>query len=168
MEKFTIKMDIRGFIRFNEEVAKELKLDKNPYADIEVDKDGKRIAVTPCKTIKTTSFRFMPNGTGYLLYFKGAMNAVGFKVVTGAYTMTKEGSKFVFTGKAQEQHDDRRVRYGQEDFQADLQQEGLHQRPYDCQPRKRLLHGDALFPRYRTSEEEFPYRLQNRRKSYYL
>ena len=50
MEKITIKMDIRGFIRFSEEVAKELKLDKNPYADIEVDKEGKRIAVTPCKT----------------------------------------------------------------------------------------------------------------------
>ncbi len=100
MDKITIKMDIRGFIRFSDEFAKELKLDKTPFADIEVDKEGKRIAVTPCKTIKTTSFRFMPNGTGYLLYFKGAMNAVGFKVVTGAYTMTKEGNRFVFTGKA--------------------------------------------------------------------
>lgn len=99
MEKLTIKMDIRGFIRFNEETAKELKLDKNPYADIEVDKEGKRIAVTPCKTLKTSSFRFMPNGTGYLLYFKGALNAVGFKIATGAYTLVKEGSKLVFTGK---------------------------------------------------------------------
>ena len=98
--KITIKMDIRGFIRFSNQAVKDLKLDKNPYADIEVDKEGKRIAVTPCKTVKTTSFRFMPNGTGYLLYFKGAMNAVGFKVVTGAYTMTKEGARIVFTGKA--------------------------------------------------------------------
>jgi len=99
MDKLTVKMDIRGFIRFNETDAKELKLDKNPYADIEVDKDGKRIAVTPTKVLKTTSFRFMPNGTGYLLYFKGAMNVVGFKVATGAYTMTVEGSRLVFTGK---------------------------------------------------------------------
>lgn len=100
MDKFIIKMDIRGFIRFNEEIAKELKIDKTPYADIEVDVAGKRIAVTPSKTIKTTSFRFMPNGTGYLLYFKGAMNKVGFSVETGAYTMVKEGNRYVFTGKA--------------------------------------------------------------------
>ncbi|MCQ2062677.1 MAG: hypothetical protein MJY99_05005 [Fibrobacter sp.] len=99
MDKFIVKMDIRGFIRFSEEIAKELKIDKNPFADIEVDKEGKRIAVTPCKTVKTNSFRFMPNGTGFLLYFKGAMNVVGFKIATGAYTMTKEGNRLVFTGK---------------------------------------------------------------------
>ena len=93
-------MDIRGFIRFSNEAVKELKLDKNPYADLEVDVIGKRIAVTPSKTLKPTSFRFMPNGAGYLLYFKGAMNATGFQVVTGSYTMVKEGNKFVFTGKA--------------------------------------------------------------------
>lgn len=100
MDKINIKMDIRGFIRFSNEALKELKLDKNPFADIEVDTEGKRIAVTPTKTLKTTSFRFMPNGAGYLLYFKGAMNATGFQVAPGPYTMVKEGNKFVFTGKA--------------------------------------------------------------------
>lgn len=100
MDTITVKMDIRGFIRFSNEAVKELKLDKNPYADLEVDVIGKRIAVTPSKTLKPTSFRFMPNGAGYLLYFKGAMNATGFQVVTGSYTMVKEGNKFVFTGKA--------------------------------------------------------------------
>lgn len=97
--KINIKMDIRGFIRFSDDAAKELKLDKNGFADIEVDTVGKRIAVTPTKTIKTTSFRFMPNGAGYLLYFKGALNATGYQIATGAYTMTKEGNKFVFSGK---------------------------------------------------------------------
>ena len=100
MDTINVKMDIRGFIRFSNEAVKELKLDKNPYADREVDVIGKRIAVTPSKTLKPTSFRFMPNGAGYLLYFKGAMNATGFQVVTGSYTMVKEGNKFVFTGKA--------------------------------------------------------------------
>ena len=100
MDTINVKMDIRGFIRFSNEAVKELKLDKNPYADLEVDVIGKRIAVTPSKTLKPTSFRFMPNGAGYLLYFKGAMNATGFQVVTGSYTMVKEGNKFVFTGKA--------------------------------------------------------------------
>ena len=100
MDKINIKMDIRGFIRFSNEALKELKLDKNPFADIEVDVEGKRIAVTPTKTLKTSSFRFMPNGAGYLLYFKGAMNATGFQVAPGPYTMVKEGNKFVFTGKA--------------------------------------------------------------------
>ena len=100
MDTINVKMDIRGFIRFSNEAVKELKLDKNPYADREVDVIGKRIAVTPRKTLKPTSFRFMPNGAGYLLYFKGAMNATGFQVVTGSYTMVKEGNKFVFTGKA--------------------------------------------------------------------
>ena len=100
MDNFIVKMDIRGFIRFSGEIVKELKLDKTPYADLEVDKTGKRIAVTPSKTLKGTSFRFMPNGSGYLLYFKGALNAVGFQIATGAYTMVKEDSRLVFTGKA--------------------------------------------------------------------
>ena len=100
MDKFVVKMDIRGFIRFSGEIVKELKLDKMPYADLEVDKAGSRIAVTPSKVLKTTSYRFMPNGSGYLLYFKGALNAVGFQIATGAYTMTKEGNRLVFTGKA--------------------------------------------------------------------
>ena len=100
MDNFVIKMDIRGFIRFSGEIVKDLKLDKNPYADLEVDKAGKRIAVTPSKALKPTSYRFMPNGSGYLLYFKGALNAVGFQIATGAYTVTKEGSRIVFTGKA--------------------------------------------------------------------
>jgi hypothetical protein len=100
MDNFVIKMDIRGFVRFSGEIVKELKLDKTPYADLEVDKTGKRIAVTPSKTLKPTSYRFMPNGSGYLLYFKGALNAVGFQIATGAYTVVKEGSRIVFTGKA--------------------------------------------------------------------
>ena len=100
MDNFVIKMDIRGFIRFSGEIVKELKLDKTPYADLEVDKAGKRIAVTPSKTLKPTSYRFMPNGSGYLLYFKGALNAVGLPILTGAYTVTKEGARVVFTGKA--------------------------------------------------------------------
>lgn len=100
MDSINVKMDIRGFIRFSNEAVKELKLDKNPYADLEIDVVGKRIAVTPSKTLKPTSFRFMPNGAGYLLYFKGAMNATGFQIVTGSYTMVREGNKFVFTGKA--------------------------------------------------------------------
>ena len=89
MDNFVIKMDIRGFVRFSGEIVKELKLDKTPYADLEVDKTGKRIAVTPSKTLKPTSYRFMPNGSGYLLYFKGALNAVGFQIATGAYTVVK-------------------------------------------------------------------------------
>ena len=100
MDSINVKMDIRGFIRFSNEAVKELKLDKNPYADLEIDVVGKRIAVTPSKTLKPTSFRFMPNGAGYLLYFKGAMNATGFQIVTGSYTMVREGNKFVFMGKA--------------------------------------------------------------------
>ena len=100
MDNFVIKMDIRGFVRFSGEIVKDLKLDKTPYADLEVDKAGKRIAVTPSKTLKPTSYRFMPNGSGYLLYFKGALNAVGYQIATGAYTVTKEGSRIVFTGKA--------------------------------------------------------------------
>ena len=40
MDNFVIKMDIRGFIRFSGEIVKELKLDKTPYADLEVDKAG--------------------------------------------------------------------------------------------------------------------------------
>lgn len=100
-------MDIRGFIRFSEDVAKAVKLDKiaekspnkEAYADIEVDPVGKRIAITPTAKLKTTSFRFTPNNKGYLLYFKGALNAIGGVIETGAYTLTQEDGKFVFTGK---------------------------------------------------------------------
>ena len=74
MDNIIVKMDIRGFLRFPEQVIKVMKLDKmvkqetskkgeiteiGPYADIEVDPIGKRIAITPTKEAKTTSFRFI-------------------------------------------------------------------------------------------------------------
>lgn len=117
MESVIVKMDVRGFIRFPAEAIKALKLDKlavqetnkkgeiteiGPYADIEVDPVGKRIAVTPIKEAKATSFRFIPGVNGSkskFLYFKGALNAIGEKIVTGAYTLEKDGSKYVFTAK---------------------------------------------------------------------
>ncbi|MCF0214886.1 MAG: hypothetical protein HUK21_00230 [Fibrobacteraceae bacterium] len=108
MENIVVKMDIRGFIRFPDELVKSLKLDKmidksgeGPYADIEIDIVGKRIAITPSKTLKPTSFHFLKNtaSSGYLLYLKGALNLIDTKIETGAYTLTKEGSRLVFTGK---------------------------------------------------------------------
>lgn len=117
MEGIIVKMDIRGFIRFPAEAIKAMKLDKmakqetgakgeivevGPYADIEVDPVGKRIAVTPIKEAKATSFRFILGVNGSkskFLYFKGALNAIGEKIVTGAYTLEKEGNKYVFTSK---------------------------------------------------------------------
>ena len=74
MESVLVKMDIRGFLRFPAEAIKAMKLDKmakpetdkkgetvdvGPYADIEVDPIGKRIAITPTKDAKATSFRFI-------------------------------------------------------------------------------------------------------------
>ena len=107
MENIVVKMDIRGFIRFSEDVAKAIKLDKiaekapnkEAYADIEVDPVGKRISIFPTAKLKTTSFRFTPNNKGYLLYFKGALNAIGEEIATGAYYLTQENGKFIFTGK---------------------------------------------------------------------
>jgi len=117
MEGIIVKMDIRGFIRFPAEAIKAMKLDKmakqetgpkgetievGPYADIEVDPVGKRIAITPIKEAKSTSFRFILGVNGSkskFLYFKGALNAIGEKIVTGAYTLEKEGNKYVFTSK---------------------------------------------------------------------
>ena len=110
-------MDIRGFLRFPDQAIKTMKLDKmakqesskkgevveiGPYADIEVDPIGKRVAITPTKEAKTTSFRFIVgvNSTkSKFLYFKGAFNAIGLQVATGAYTLVKEGNKYVFTAK---------------------------------------------------------------------
>ena len=117
MENVIVKMDVRGFIRFPEEAVKALKLDKlatqtktedgrtvdvGPYVDVEVDPAGKRIAITPIKTPKSTSFRFINGIIGSkskFLYFKGAFNAIGLQVATGAYTLVKEGNKYVFTAK---------------------------------------------------------------------
>ena len=117
MENVIVKMDVRGFIRFPEEAVKALKLDKlatqkktddgrtvdvGPYVDVEVDPAGKRIAITPIKTPKSTSFRFINGIIGSkskFLYFKGAFNAIGLEVATGAYTLVKEGNKYVFTAK---------------------------------------------------------------------
>lgn len=117
MENVIVKMDVRGFIRFPEEAVKALKLDKlatqtktedgrtvdvGPYVDIEVDTVGKRVAITPIKTPKSTSFRFINGIIGSkskFLYFKGAFNAIGLPVATGAYTLVKEGNKYVFTAK---------------------------------------------------------------------
>lgn len=115
MENIIVKMDIRGFIRFPMQAIKTLKLDKlakqetdkkgnvteiGPYADIEVDPVGKRIAITPIKEPKSTSFRFIPGVNGSkskFLYFKGALNAIGEKIVTGAYELEKDGNRFIFT-----------------------------------------------------------------------
>ena len=117
MENIIVKMDVRGFIRFPEEAVKALKLDKlatqektedgktvdvGPYVDVEVDAAGKRIAITPIKTPKSTSFRFINGIIGSkskFLYFKGAFNAIGLPIATGAYTLVKEGNKYVFTAK---------------------------------------------------------------------
>lgn len=117
MEGIIVKMDIRGFIRFPAEAIKTMKLDKmakqevgakgetvevGPYADIEVDPVGKRIAITPIKDAKATSFRFILGVNGSkskFLYFKGALNAIGEKIATGPYTLEKEGNKYIFTSK---------------------------------------------------------------------
>ena len=117
MENIIVKMDVRGFIRFPEEAVKALKLDKlatqtktedgrtvdvGPYVDVEVDPVGKRVAITPIKTPKSTSFRFINGIVGSkskFLYFKGAFNAIGLQIATGAYTLVKEGNKYVFTAK---------------------------------------------------------------------
>ena len=77
-------------------------VDVGPYVDVEVDPAGKRIAITPIKTPKSTSFRFINGIIGSkskFLYFKGAFNAIGLQVATGAYTLVKEGNKYVFTAK---------------------------------------------------------------------
>lgn len=117
MENVVVKMDIRGFLRFPAEAVKAMKLDKmakvetdkkgksvevGPFADIEVDPVGKRIAITPIKEAKATSFRFILGVNGSkskFLYFKGALNAIGEQIATGAYTLEKEGNRYIFTGK---------------------------------------------------------------------
>ena len=117
MDNVIVKMDIRGFLRFPEQAIKAMKLDKmakqgtsadgktveiGPYADIEVDPIGKRVAITPTKEAKTTSFRFIVgvNSTkSKFLYVKGALNGIGSKIITGAYTLEKEGNRYIFTGK---------------------------------------------------------------------
>ncbi len=117
MDSVIIKMDIRGFLRFPLQTIKAMKLDKmakqetnkkgetteiGPYADIEVDPIGKRIAITPIKEAKSTSFRFIVGVNSIkskFLYFKGALNAIGEKIETGPYTLEKEGNRYIFTGK---------------------------------------------------------------------
>ena len=119
MDNIIVKMDIRGFLRFPEQAIKAMKLDKmakqgtsadgktveiGPYADIEVDPIGKRFAITPTKEAKTTSFRFIVgvNSTkSKFLYVKGALNGIGSKIITGAYTLEKEGYRYIFTGKGE-------------------------------------------------------------------
>ena len=117
MDTIIVKMDIRGFLRFPEQAIKTLKLDKmakqdsskkgtvaeiGPYADIEVDPVGKRVAITPIKEAKSTSFRFIVGINSVkskFLYFKGALNAIGEKIVTGPYELEKEGNKYILTSK---------------------------------------------------------------------
>lgn len=117
MDGFIVKMDIRGFIRFPLQAIKTMRLDKlakqeigangetveiGPYADLEVDPVGKRVAITPVREPKVSSFRFIKGVNGSkskFLYFKGALNAIGEKIVTGPYEIIKEGNKFVFVSK---------------------------------------------------------------------
>ena len=96
MENVIVKMDVRGFIRFPEEAVKALKLDKlatqtktedgrtvdvGPYVDVEVDPAGKRIAITPIKTPKSTSFRFI-NGISSVFQKKIGSRCAGISLLT--------------------------------------------------------------------------------------
>ncbi|MCF0223170.1 MAG: hypothetical protein HUK20_02780 [Fibrobacter sp.] len=117
MDKIIVKMDIRGFLRFPMDAIKALKLDKmavqeknkkgevldiGPYADIEVDTANKRIAFTPTKEPKATSFRFICGSVGSVskfLYVKGALNAIDESIVTGPYTLEKEGNRYIVSFK---------------------------------------------------------------------
>ncbi len=93
------RMDIRGFIRIQETVLKALKLNKFEYADVSVDKVGKRIAIQPTKKLKETSFRILQNPASVIVYLKGAMKEVGLEVVPGAYELAIEDGKFIFFGQ---------------------------------------------------------------------
>ena len=67
MENIVVKMDIRGFIRFSEDVAKAIKLDKiaekapnkEAYADIEVDPVGKPYRQIQYKRQLCCHFQFL-------------------------------------------------------------------------------------------------------------
>ena len=99
MTTLQARMDIRGFIRIQEPLAVQLKLKNTPYADIHINKITQEIAIVPTKKIKETSFRFLPSNSGFLIYLKGAMNALDIPVQSGDAPLIQDGDKLIFKGK---------------------------------------------------------------------
>lgn len=93
------KMDIRGFVRIQEATLLKYHLEKAEFADLFIDKKGKRVGIVPCKKLKENSFRIIQNPASVIVYLKGAMKEVGLNIVPGAYKLALEGDKIVFFGK---------------------------------------------------------------------
>ncbi len=96
---FQARMDIRGFLRFTEDLVSTLKLKSFSYADLWIDPVGGRVGITLAKKLKETSFRMLPSNDTYLLYLKGAMNVVDMPVKSGQIVLIKEGDKIILQGK---------------------------------------------------------------------
>mgnify|MGYP003481748177 FL=1 len=62
-----IKIDIRGFIRIQKNVAKASKISLHPYAEIFVDQANKRIGISLTKKLSPTAFRVLPNPASDLI-----------------------------------------------------------------------------------------------------
>lgn len=92
------KMDIRGFVRIQDIILKKLQLEKTDFADIYIDRIGKRIGIVPCKKLKETSFRVIQNPASIIVYLKGAMKEIGLEIIPGAYQLALEDDKFIFFG----------------------------------------------------------------------
>lgn len=92
------KMDIRGFVRIQDIVLKKLQIEKAEFADLYIDKVGKRIGIVFDQKLKETSFRVIQNPASIIVYLKGAMKEVGLSIVPGAYTLITENDKIVFSG----------------------------------------------------------------------
>ncbi len=93
------RMDIRGFLRFTEDLVSQLKLKSFSYADLWIDPVGGRVGITLAKKLKETSFRLLPSSDTYLLYLKGAMNIVKMPVKSGKIVLIKDGDKIILQGK---------------------------------------------------------------------
>ncbi len=92
-----VKVDIRGFIRIQKNVAKASKISLHPYAEIFVDQKNKRIGISLTKKLSQTAFRVLPNPASDLIYLKGAMNLLGLTVQPGAYELKKEKNMLIFS-----------------------------------------------------------------------
>jgi len=92
------KMDIRGFIRVQDIILKKTQIEKTEFADLYIDRVGKRIGIELSPKLKETSFRVIQNPASVIIYLKGAMKELGLTVVPGAYTLVSDGDKLVFNG----------------------------------------------------------------------
>jgi hypothetical protein len=100
MTEFTISIDARGFLRFVAATAAALKVQNFGFADIFIDKKGKRVGLKLSNKEKPGSFRLLDHEGRHLVFIKGALVEAKLPTKSGRFNMVLENGMLILAGKS--------------------------------------------------------------------